>query len=125
MKEIKEIEEEMKITSHDIQELMRKNNKLEAKRISLMLENDMLIKDLSEYEGKDITFIDAYDKDGKDVYIPTDEIVDVRNGRLYCSSYSGGILSWSEKEQCYIYSYHMREERLEIEGFLDIIVDED
>lgn len=125
MKEIKEIEDEMKKISGEISKLMKKQNSLEKNKIDIIIKNDMLIKDLSPYEGKCIWNISAYNKEGKDVCIPTDEIVEVKDGKLYCSSYTGGIVCWSKNQEAYVRSYYGREEILDIAGFLDIELDED
>lgn len=49
-----------------------------------------------------------------EVYIPSDEGVYVRDGRLDCSSYAEGLLYYSDKDKCYIYIYRGCEEKLDI-----------
>lgn len=125
MDSIEKIEEEIKNLNLEISKLMKEASKKEDERVKMLIANGLLIKNLSEYEGKDLRSIDAYDKDGNSVYIPTDEILEVIDGRLYCSSFNRGIVKWSEEKKCYCHLYHMTTEDLDIEGFLDIEVDED
>ena len=76
------------------------------------------ITDLSPYEGKRITFIYAFDSNGKKVSISTDEICEVENGKLFSSSYYRGIIKWDESKQKYIHLYFGAVVELDIVGFL-------
>lgn len=84
-----------------------------------ILKNKEYIDDLSDYNGKEINFI-ALNSKGEEVFLPRDEIVDVRNGRLYLSSFRGGIVYWSEDKKEYFRSYYGVEKPLDIVGFIDV-----
>jgi hypothetical protein len=67
---------------------------------------------LPNYTRIDIDTI--LDSNFEEVYIPSDEGVYVRDGRLDCSSYNEGTLHYSEQDNCYIYSYLYSQEKLDI-----------
>lgn len=54
------------------------------------------------------------DSNLEEVYIPRNEGVYVRNGRLDCSSFNEGILYYSNTDNSYIHCYHGCEENLDI-----------
>lgn len=54
------------------------------------------------------------DSNFEEVYIPSDEGVYIRDGRLDCSSYIEGLLYYSDEDECYIYSYHYSKQKLDI-----------
>ena len=83
--------------------------------------NKEYISDLSEYNGKEINFV-ALNSNGDREWLPTDEIVSVENGKLYLSSYQGGVVRFDNEKQKYIQSYFQREKELDIVGFVDITI---
>lgn len=117
------IEELKKIKQDNLEKfvypLTKQILELKDKMYKNIVLNKEYIADLSEYNGKEISFI-ALNSNGKDVCLPTDEIVSVENGRLYLSSYQGGIVRYDNEKQKYIRSYFQREEELNIVGFVDI-----
>lgn len=54
------------------------------------------------------------DSNLEEVYIPRNEGVYVRDGRLDCSSFNEGILYYSNTDNSYIHCYHGCEEKLDI-----------
>lgn len=84
-----------------------------------ILKNKEYIDDLSNYNGKEINFI-ALNSKGEEVFLPRNEIVDVQNGRLYLSSFSGGIVRWCEDKKEYVHSYYGVQKPLDIIGFIDV-----
>ena len=84
-----------------------------------ILKNKEYIDDLSDYNGKEINFI-ALNSKGEEAFLPRDEIVDVQNGRLYLSSFRGGIVYWSDDKKEYIHSYYGVEKPIDIVGFIDV-----
>jgi phosphoenolpyruvate synthase/pyruvate phosphate dikinase len=117
------IEELKKIKQDNLEKFVNPLTKqileLKDKMYKNIVLNKEYIADLSEYNGKEISFI-ALDSNGEDVWLPTDEIVSVENGRLYLSSYQGGMVRYDNEKQKYIKSYFRREEELNIVGFVDI-----
>lgn len=100
---------------------LEKIKEIENKLYLKIIEDKEYITDLSEYNGKEISFI-ALSSKGEEVSLPTDEIVEVSDGRLYLSSYEGGIVEWNEDEKKYIeYAYGGRDP-LDIVGFIDISI---
>ena len=86
-----------------------------------ILKNKEYIDDLSDYNGKEINFI-ALNSKGEEVNLPRDEIVDVRNGKLYLSSFRGGIVYWCNDKKEYIRSYYGIKKSLDIVGFINVEV---
>lgn len=85
--------------------------------------NKDYITDLSVYKNQDLVTIRAFGVDGKEVYIPTDETLEVdSNGKLYASSYFNGIVQWDESINGYVYWINHRVTELNIVGFTDIVV---
>ena len=103
---------------------LEKIKELENKLYLKIIEDREYVTDLSEYNGKKISFI-ALNSKGKEVWLPVNELVEVSNGRLYLSSYRGGIVEWNEDEKKYIYYLHGRQEPLDIIGFIDINIIEE
>ena len=100
--------------------------KLKTDRLNSILKNKEYISDLSEYEGKHIESITAISSTGEKVWeIPTDEILTIENGRLHASSFNGGIVKYSEQEKCYERMYHFSTTKLDIVGFIDIVLDDE
>ena len=93
--------------------------KLEQDRIESIIKNKEYVTDLSEWEGESIYFT-AINSHGEELFLPTDEIVKVRNGKIYCSSYLGGIVEWRDEYNSYIKSFYGSQEKLDILGFIDI-----
>lgn len=110
-----------KIKRRLLDNLYKENSLLEEKMYKNTIDKKEYITDLSEYNGKEISFI-ALDSNGEDVWLPTDEIVEVRNGKLYLSSYEGGIVKYDDELEKYVHSYHHRAETLDIVGFINIEV---
>ena len=79
------------------------------------------IIDFSEYEGREIAYIEAVDSNGNDVLLPTDEIAKVKNGKPFFSSYNGGIVDFDENIGKYVYYYRFSETVLDIVGFYDVV----
>lgn len=74
-----------------------------------------------ELISKEITSINIdtiLDSNFEEVYIASNGLVYVENGRLYYSSYSEGILYYSDKDNCYIHCYYGCEEKLDIKYIL-------
>jgi hypothetical protein len=98
--------------------------KLEKARIENIIKNKEYIFDLSQYNYKTLKRFTALNSNGKEVYLPTDEIVEVNNGKLCISSYQGGVVEWSDEKNCYVHFYHYFKTDLDIIGFIDIEVEE-
>jgi len=71
-------------------------NKIEEDKKEYKIANKLYIADLSEHNDKNLSSITAIDKNGEEVFLPLDEIVEVKDGRLYCSSYTGGIVAFDD-----------------------------
>jgi len=97
------------------------NNKIKQERIKI----GDYITDLSPYNDKYFSHIEAFDSNGEEVWLPLDESNKIENNRMYCSSYQGGIVQWDEEKQKYIHCYYGREEELDIVGFFEIVVDDE
>ena len=114
-----------------MKENFRKEIEKIDKRISkLYKERNTIRKELLDYRisigdyipgdeliSKEIISINidtVLDSNFEEVYIPSNELVDIEDGRLYCSSYSEGILYYSDKDGCYIHCYYGDEEELDI-----------
>jgi len=63
-----------------------------------------------EYEGKELQNIIFLTEDGKEELYYGDEILKVKNGYPYYSSYEGGILEFDDKDGKFHYWYHYRED---------------
>jgi uncharacterized protein YnzC (UPF0291/DUF896 family) len=101
--------------------LLEKINELKDEMRQYIVKNKLYITDLSEFNGKHLSNITAIDSNGEDVYLPNDEIVEVVNGKLYCSSYSGGIVGWDSDENSYYHTRYYVTKKLDILGFTDIV----
>lgn len=110
-----------KIKRRLLDNLYKENSLLKEKMYKNIIDKKEYITDLSKYNGKEISFT-ALDSNGEDVWLPTDEIVGVRNGKLYLSSYEGGIVNYDDKLGKYVHNYHYRAETLDIIGFINIEV---
>lgn len=131
MNEMQNPKERLEEINNEIEKLGKevdlKTNKLyglRKMRQDLIFRNGLYITDLSEYEGKVLRDITAIDSKGGEVVLPMEGIVEVRNGKLYCSSYWGGIIMWSDEENCYYHHYCYTSKKLDIVGFYDIEVDD-
>ena len=125
-KKIKDAKDERsRIIKEKIKPIDEKISILEKERIKSIIKNKEYIFDLSEYNGKTLSNITAIDKEGKEIFLPIDEIVRVDNGRLVCSSYINGIVYFSNDKQKYIYAYKYINTELEIIGFIDIAVEDE
>ena len=65
-------------------------------------------------ENQSLVIECVLDSKFKEVSIPDDEGVYIRNGYLDCSSFSEGLLYFSESDNSYIHCYHGCEEKLDI-----------
>lgn len=110
-----------KIKKRLLNKLYKENSLLKEKMYKNIVDKKEYIIDLSEYNEKEISFI-ALDSNGEEVWLPTDEIVEVKNGKLFLSSYQGGIVRFDNEKQKYIKSYYGSESELDIVGFVDIKV---
>lgn len=81
--------------------------------------------DFTEHEGAWIGHIRAVDSKGDDVCLPTDEIVQVKNGKPYFSSYNGGIVYFDQEKQKYVKHYYGGEKEIDIIGFYDVVFEGD
>ena len=85
--------------------------------------NKDYITDLSAYKDQNLISIRAFGVDGKEVYIPTAEMLVVdNNGKLRASSYDDDIVQWEESVNGYVYWFNYRAKELNIVGFTDIVV---
>jgi len=98
--------------------------KLHKDKIKSIIQNKEYIFDLSEYNNKSLISITALDKEGDVICFPVDEIMEVRNGYLYCSSFDYGIVYYDLKEKSYVHNYRQNQTKLEIIGFIDIITED-
>lgn len=100
-------------------------SEIEDEKRKYIIENKLYYVDLSEFNGKNLSRVTAIDSKGEDIWIPTDEIIEVENGKLYCSSYQGGIVGWNKDENSYYSAYYGINKNIDIIGFIDISLDED
>lgn len=110
LKEIKKIDKQ-------ISKLYSKRNKVKRELLDYKIStgdyiagNDLI--DLPNYTRIDIDSV--LDSNFEEVYIPSDEGVYIQDGRLDCSSYYEGLLSYSDEDKCYIYSYHYSKQKIDI-----------
>lgn len=103
-----------------IKPLDKEIDRLYKMRIASIIKSKEYITDLSEYEDKYIISIKAIDSKGAEVFLPTDEGIEVSEGRLSLSSYEGGLVYWYKDKGCYVHAYHMIYKDLDILGFIDI-----
>lgn len=93
-------------------------------RVKFIFDNELYLRDLSEFAGKRLESIVAISSIGKETDLPLDESVDILdNGRLYCLSYIGGVVAFSEEKKTYIHNYYSSARELDIIGFCDIVED--
>lgn len=111
--------EKLALLKSELEEAQKKAGELKEKIWQEIVEQKLHTLDLSAYEGKRITSITGVSSDGKAVYIPTDEICTVQDGKLYASSFDNGIVNWSD-EGFYESHYHHHHDELDIIGFTDI-----
>ena len=108
-----------------IQPLTEEISRLRKEKMKSIMMNKEYVTDLSTFNEKCIKKIIALDVDGNEIYLPLDEIVKVEDNRLYCSSLRDGLVQWDEDEQSYFQSFHHVSNKLNIIGFIDIVVDND
>ena len=125
MKNTKEIESKIEELRNKKNPLSEEIDKLEKNKKTSIVNNKKYLTDLSDFEGKSLSNIVALDSKGKEIYLPLDQIVEVKCGKLRCSSFYGGIIAWSNKDNCYKKRYYCKVESLDIVGFTDIEVRED
>jgi len=113
-----------KIKNHNTS-IYEKISKIKNEKREFIFKNKLYYTDLSEFDGKSLSHIVALDSDGQEIYLPTDEIVEIENGKLCCSSFNGGIVEWDSEENSYCKSYYGKSKKLDILGFIDIIIDDD
>ena len=107
-----------------IDPLSEKILRLEEKRIKSIIDNKEYITDLSEFKDKDIFSLTAINKDGKEVYLPIDELIKIsEDGHLALSSFGGGLVDWSDEDNCYMYTYYQTTKKMDILGFIDICLE--
>lgn len=99
-----------------IEKLRSKRNQLKQDLLKYRIETrDYLSQeDLKNMENQSLVIECVLDSKFKEVSIPDDEGVYIRNGYLDCSSFSEGLLYFSESENSYIHCYHGCEEKLDI-----------
>lgn len=114
IKEFKQLRNEN--YKHYIDALDKKINNLNNLRIKSIIKNKEYLTNLDSVEN--LNSIIAINYEGNEVYIPTDEIVEVKNGKLYCSSFNGGIVRWCETNKSYMHDCFGSEEDLKILGFI-------
>lgn len=102
-------------------EILKEICKLNDEIWQEMIDTKSYITDLSQYDGLELSSITAIGADGCAIWIPSDEILSVNDGRLYASSYQGGIVEWNESGY-YEHRYHRCTEKLDIIGFTEIEV---
>jgi hypothetical protein len=102
--------------------LLEKINELKDEMRQYIVKNKLYITDLSEFNGKHLSDITAIDSNGENVYLPTNEIAKVMNGKLFCSSYIGGIVVWNPDENSYYHTRYHITKKLNILGFTNVIV---
>ena len=96
---------------------------IREQRMNFIFNNHLYVTDLSEFEGKDISSISIFNSSGENIDVPLDEIVEVIDGKLYCSSYQGGIVEFVEGK--YSHTFRFTTIELDIIGFYDIKVRDD
>lgn len=99
-----------------ISKLYKERNlvKAELQQYRISIKDYILGTELIPLPNSAISVDYILDSDFEEVDIPKDEGVYVRDGRLDCSSYSEGILYYSDKDGCYIHCYLGCEEELDI-----------
>lgn len=116
LKEIDKIDKE-------IEQLRSKKIQLKEDLLKYRLQTlDYLSQDdLKNMKNQRISIEYILDSNFKEVFIPDDEGVYIRNGYLDSSSFRNGLLYFSENDNSYIYCYHGCEEKLDIKYiFLNI-----
>lgn len=126
MKQLQEYENKINKLKSKLKKLqdpiLSEIKKIENKKRKHIVDKKLYITDLSKFEEDDIESITAIDSNGEDVYIPDDEILEVRSGKLYASSFDNGVVQFNEETKKYIYSCFWNEKELNIVGFIDIKV---
>lgn len=107
---------ELKKIDKQISKLYNKRNSIKGELLKYRISTKDYISgtDLIPLPNSMISVDYILDSDFNEVYIPSDEGVYVRDGRLDCSSYNEGTLHYSEQDNCYIYSYLYSQEKLDI-----------
>jgi len=90
-----------------------------------MIQDRSYTTDLSPYNGCNLESITGINSEGKRVYLPTDEMVRVEDGKLDCSSYNSGLVSWDKRRESYFSCFWGVEEDLDLIGFTEIVVEEE
>ena len=113
LKEIKKIDKQ-------ISKLYDKRNSIKEELLRYRISTkDYISKaDLKQIPNKRISIDIILDSEFKEVDIPSDEGVYILDGRLDCSSYSEGLLYFSDDDKCYIYSYRYSKQKLDIKYIL-------
>jgi len=125
MKTIEDIEAEIELNQKQIKELYESNSELDKKKREIIFKEKLYITDLSEFNKKTLSKIFALDSKGEEVFLPLDEIVNIEDNRLYCSSFNYGIVSFNEDKKKYQKSYYGAVKDIDIIGFYNIEVDEE
>lgn len=114
LKEIKKIDKQ-------ISKLYTKQNTIKDELLKYRISTGNYISgtDLIELPNYTRINIDVIlDSNLEEVYIPDGEGVYIQDGRLDCSSYSEGLLYFSDNDKCYIYSYRYSKQKLDIKYIL-------
>ena len=108
-KEIKKIDKQ-------ISKLQDKRNSIKKELLDYRISTGDYISgdELINVHNSSINIDVVLDSNFEEVYIPSDEGVYVRDGRLDCSSYEEGLLYYSDEDECYIHSYHYSKQQLDI-----------
>lgn len=107
---------ELEKIEKQVQKLYCKRNLLKKELLDYMISVGDFIRG-EEFIPLPNSMIDIeviLDSNLEEVYIPTDEGVYVRDGRLDCSSFDEGILYYSDEDKSYIHCYRGCEEKLDI-----------
>lgn len=109
LKEIKKIDKQ-------ISKLQDKRNSLKKELLDYRISTGDYISgdDLITLPNSFISIDVVLDSNLEEIYIPSNEGVYVRGGRLDCSSFNEGLLYYSDTDKSYIHYYHGCEEILDI-----------
>ena len=119
--QIKSLKETInKIYEEQIKPLSNIINEFDKCRIKEIIKEKKYITDFSGFEDKEIVSITAINSKGKEVFVPTDDLIFIKNGRLKFSSTDGGIVNWDKEQKAYIHYFHHSKTKLDIIGFIDI-----
>ncbi len=109
LKEIKKIDKQ-------ISKLQDKRNSIKKESLDYRISTGDYIAgdELIHLRNSMIDIEVILDSNLEEVYIPRNEGVYVRDGRLDCSSFNEGLLYYSNTDKSYIHCYHGNEENLDI-----------